>query len=276
MNSTIINNTFILMLGAMILSGCNIQYGLLYFPSAAVPSEKMLSADNLRFWPSSVRDYRGLVSGNEVRDAKGTVIVFHGNGGTAVDRLFYMKALGALGYRVILAEYPAYGGRKGELGEESFVNDARETVRIAFEEYGGPIILLGESLGCGVAAAVAGDTSVKIDAIVLITPWDTLLSVAKSHFPFLPVKMFLKDKYDNVGNLKSFEGRIAVVAAGRDRVIPVRHASDLYDSLPGGAKRMWTIKGAGHNDWPGFMDMALWKEIMDFVSQNDSSFFLMK
>ncbi|HKZ18210.1 MAG TPA: alpha/beta fold hydrolase, partial [Geobacteraceae bacterium] len=254
------------------LSGCNIQYDLLYYPSASVPSEEVLSAHNLRFWPSSVMDYRGLAGTNEMGGAKGTVIVFHGNGGTAVDRDFYVKALGALGYRVILAEYPGYGGRKGDLGEESFVSDAGETVRLAFEKYGGPIFLLGESLGCGVAAA-AGDRAVKIDGLVLITPWDTLLSVAKSHFPFLPVKLFLKDKYDNIGNLKSFEGRIAVVGAGRDRVIPVRHANDLYDSLPSTAKKMWTLKAAGHNDWPGFMDMALWKEIMDFVSLNDSSLF---
>jgi hypothetical protein len=180
-----------------------------------------------------------------------------------------VKALGTLGYRVILAEYPRYGGRKGELGEKAFVNDASETVRLAFEKYGGPLFVLGESLGCGVAAAIAKETSVKIDGIVLITPWDTLASVAQSKFPFLPVRLFLKDKYDNINNLRSFKGRIAVVGAGRDEVIPIGHAKDLYHSLSGTSKRMWTIQGVGHNDWPISTDTSWWKEIMDFVSSND-------
>jgi pimeloyl-ACP methyl ester carboxylesterase len=160
-----------------------------------------------------------------------------------------VKALGPLGYRVILAEYPRYGGRKGELGEKAFVNDGSETVRLAFTKYGEPLFLLGESLGCGIAAAIARETSVKI-GIILITPWDTFASVAQSAFPLLPVRHFLKDKYDNIENLRSFKGRIAVVGAERDEIVPIIHAKKLYDSLPGTAKRMWIIQGAGHNDWP--------------------------
>jgi hypothetical protein len=261
--------TFLLMVVAEILSGCNIQYRLLYFPSSSAPSEESLKADNIKPWQSSITDYRGFIATNEVGHTNGTIIVFHGNGGTAADRAFYVKALGTLGYRVILAEYPRYGGRKGELGEKAFVNDASETVRLAFVKYGEPLFVLGESLGCGVAAAVAKETSVKIDGILLITPWDTLASVAQSKFPFLPVQFLLKDRYDNVGNLKSFKGRIAVVGAGRDEVIPIRHANDLYNSLSGAAKRMWTIEAAGHNNWPMFINMTWWKGVMDFVSNND-------
>ena len=260
---------FLLIAAAEILSGCNIQYRLLYYPSSSAPSEESLKADHIKPWQSSITDYRGFIATNEVGHTKGTIIVFHGNGGTAADRAFYVKALGPLGYRVILAEYPRYGGRKGELGEKAFVNDASETVRLASVKYGEPLFVLGESLGCGVAAAIAKETSVKIDGIVLITPWDTLASVAQSKFPFLPVRLFLKDKYDNINNLRSFKGRIAVVGAGRDEVIPIGHAKDLYHSLSGTSKRMWTIQGVGHNDWPISTNTSWWKEIMDFVSSND-------
>jgi hypothetical protein len=181
-----------------------------------------------------------------------------------------VTALSALGYRVILAEYPRYGGRKGELGEKAFVTDANETVRLGFEQFGEPLFLLGESLGCGVAAAVAKETSVKIDGIILITPWDTLASVAKSKFPFLPVRLLLTDKYDNIDNLKSFKGRIAVVGAGRDEVIPIKHAKDLYGSFSSSTKRMWIIREAGHNDWPMHTNPSWWKEIMDFVRSIDN------
>jgi len=210
-----------------------------------------------------------LVNTNETKPVSATVIVFHGNAGTAADRVFYTKWLAVLGYRVILAEYPAYGGRKGGVGEMVFVNDATETVHLAFEKYGWPLYVLGESLGCGVAAAVAKDTKIKIDGIILITPWDTLASVAQSKFPFLPVKLFLRDKYDNVENLRSFKKGIAVVGAERDEIIPVEHAHRLYLALPSEAKKIWIMKDAGHNDWSMFVDRSFLKEIMDFIRSHD-------
>jgi uncharacterized protein len=268
MNLTALIGTPAFMVAMMIIAGCNIQNSLLYYPDSYVPSEESLLADGLRPWPSSSRDYRGFVGLTKAEHVKGTLVVFHGNGGTAADRAFYVKALDALGYRVILAEYPRYGGRKGDLGEAAFVNDAMETVRLAIQQYGGPLFLLGESLGSGVAAGVVRGTAVKIRGIILITPWDTLESVARSKFPFLPVQFFLKDRYDNITNLKSFNGRIAVIGAGRDELIPVRHAINLHNSLSGTATRMWTVQGAGHNDWPAFTDLSWWREIMGFVSSD--------
>ena len=133
------------------------------------------------------------------------------------------------------------------------------------ETYQGPIYLLGESIGCGVAAGVAKNTSLSIAGIILITPWNTLLAVAKDHYPYLPVSWFMKDRYDNAENLKSFQGRIAVVGAQRDEVVPVRHAEELFKLLPRN-KRMWIIPGVGHNDWSMQMGISKWQEIMDFFS----------
>jgi pimeloyl-ACP methyl ester carboxylesterase len=260
---------FFLAVTAMIFSGCNIQNNFLYFPDSTAPSEETLKAANIKPWPSSLKAYRGFVSVNGTRLVNGTVIIFHGNGGAAADRAFYVKVLGDMGYRVILAEYPMYGGRKGELGEKSFVNDANETTQRAFDQFGGPLFLLGESLGCGVVAAVAHETSVNIDGVILITPWDTLASIAHAKFPFLPVQLILTDKYDNIGNLESFKGRIVVVGTERDEVIPIKHANALYASLSSSTKRMWVIREAGHNNWPLYTNRSWWKEVMDFVSGND-------
>lgn len=246
------------------------QTKMLYYPGTSVPSQEVLAAGNIRFWPSGPADYRGFIS-IAAGDSKGTVVVFHGNAGTASDRVYYVNALSSLGYRAILAEYPAYGGRRtGKLSEAAFVNDAKETLRLAFEKYGKPVFLLGESLGCGVAAAVARDAPVPIEGIILITPWDTLLSVAKEKLPWLPVRLFMRDKYDTIENMKAFQGRIAVVGAERDEVIPVRHALALYEALPGN-KKMWIVKGAGHNDWPAFAGPSLWKELTDFVAGDERS-----
>jgi uncharacterized protein len=249
----------------MAFGGCNMQNKFLYFPSSELPTTQMLAAQNLKLWPATASDYRGLIVDSDAPAPSGTIVIFHGNGGTAFDRGFYLEPLMALGFRVILAEYPKYGGRTGKVGEKPFVADGLETVQQAFEQYGEPLYLLGESLGCGVAAAIAKQTSVPIAGIILITPWDTLASVAKSLFPFLPVKMLLTDKYDSVENLKSFKRKISVVGAERDEILPIQHAINLYNSLPENKKRMWIIKGAGHNDWPFYADASLFKEITDFV-----------
>jgi hypothetical protein len=255
----------LLIVTAMTLIGCDLQDRLLYYPESGVPSAGELSALNLRFWPSGPAGYRGFTGAAEMGNIRGTVIVFHGNAGTAADRGYYLTALSALGYRVILAEYPGYGARKGALGEKSFVDDAREMIRIASKQYREPLFLLGESLGCGVAAGAAADPALKIDGILLITPWDTLRSVAKSHFPWLPVGLFLKDRYDNPENLRSFRGKIAVVGAERDDIVPIRHAHALFRLLTG-EKRMWVLPATGHNDWPMRIDSRKWSEWMDFVT----------
>lgn len=250
----------------MCLSGCNLQYRILYYPSSFIPSPEKLSANNIQFWPSGASGYRGFVGTTQINRPKGTVIVFHGNAGTAADRAYYVRALESMGYRVLLAEYPGYGKRTGKLGENSFVGDAKETVHLAQQQYGSPLFLLGESLGCGVAAAVVKDTPAKVEGIVLISPWDTLLSVAQSKFSWLPVQLFMKDKYDTVGYLKGYQGRIAVVGAEQDEIIPIKHANALYKSLSG-SKAMWVIKRAGHNDWLFRVDQSWWQTIMRFISE---------
>jgi uncharacterized protein len=257
---------FFLVAVGVLFSGCNIQNDFLYFPDASRPSEELFKANHLKLWQVSAKDYRGLIAFSEIANKpKGTVIVFHGNAGKAADRTYYVEALSSLGYRIILAEYPLYGGRKGALGEKVFVADGAETVRLAFEQFGGPVFLLGESLGCGVAAAVAARTQVRIAGIILVTPWDTLASAAQSKFSFLPVRLFLTDKYDSISNLKSFRGKIALIGAERDEIIPISHAKRLYDSLSIVGKRMWIVKGAGHNNWPRYTQASLWKEITDFM-----------
>jgi pimeloyl-ACP methyl ester carboxylesterase len=249
-------------------SGCNLQNSMLYYPSTDKPSRDFLTAYHIHYWGDASGDYRGYVSTVPGSTQKGTIIVFHGNAGAAADRVYYVEALAPLGYRVLLAEYPGYGGRKGELGEASFVKDAEETVRLAVEEFGKPVFLLGESLGCGVAAAAAGGSAGQINGLILITPWDTLLAVAKEKFPWLPVRLFLTDKYDSIENLKAYKGRIAIAGAERDDIIPVHHAQELFRALPG-EKKMWTIKAAGHNDWFELVGPSWWKEITDYVGKSE-------
>ena len=248
---------------ALFLAGVAVfQDSLLYFPDNPPRGDVLDEArrHGLRAWPND-EDFRAFLR-EPATPVRGTIVILHGNAGHAAHRTWYADALGREGLRVILAEYPGYGSRPGKPGEAALVADAAETVKLVGERYPGPLILAGESLGAGVAAAVARRT--KVPALLLITPWDSLERVARHHFPWLPVGLLLRDRYDSVLNLAGFDGRLALVVAEDDDIIPARHAQQLHDSL-GGDKRLWTVPGAGHNDWMMRFAEADWSALVDYL-----------
>jgi pimeloyl-ACP methyl ester carboxylesterase len=218
----------------------------------------------LRPWPSA-KDFRGLVA-EPAGAVRGTAIVFHGNAGHAGHRAFYAQALTPLGWRVILAEYPGYGPRAGKPGERSLVDDASETVVLAHRQYREPLLLIGESLGAAVAAAAAQLQHERTAGLLLITPWDRLAHVASHHYPWLPVKWLLRDRYDTAARLARFDRPVVVAVAGQDSIVPARFGAALHAALRG-PKHLIQIDGAGHNDWLDRVDVAWWQQATDSASR---------
>ena len=236
------------------------QDRLLYFPAKATQADMI--AGGLRAWPAP-QDFRGLVA-EPSGPVRGTAIVFHGNAGHAGHRAFYAKALTPLGLRVILAEYPGYGPRDGAVGEQNLVADAEQTIALAHSHHGAPLLLIGESLGAAVVAAAAVRQRDKTAGLLLITPWDRLENVGTYHYPWLPVKWLLRDRYDSVTHLASFGRPILVAVAERDSIVPARFGTALYESLAE-PKRLTVLKAAEHNDWIARVDETWWREAITFV-----------
>ena len=245
------------------------QNRMIYMPRRAGLAEIRNTAAiyGLPLWPEDTIHYQGFVTENELADAKGTIVVFHGNAGSALDRSYYLQPLQQQGFRVLLAEYPGYGARQGRTGEISFVANGRETVEATLKKYREPVYIWGESLGCGIASAIAADPALRIDGLVLLTPWNTLSDTAQAHYWFLPARWLVRDRFDNVRNLKQFSGPVAVIMAEGDRVIPNRLTRTLYRSIAS-SKRLWTFESAGHNSWPANPELGWWREVMEFVSHN--------
>lgn len=241
------------------------QRRMLYLPTTTRLPEARITAAGLRYWPS-VEGSRGLLGSEDPVDPRGTVIVFHGNAGAAHDRGYYARALSSQNLRVILAEYPGYGGRAGRPSENVLVADALETIRLAHREYGEPLFLWGESLGGGVVASAAGKTDVPIAGVVFFLTWDSLSNVAQTHYWFLPARWLIRDRYDNADNIQGYEGRVAVVLAEHDEVVPVQHGKRLYDSITA-TKRLWMFEGARHNEFPVAPELPWWQEVVTFISQ---------
>jgi uncharacterized protein len=236
------------------------QNRLLYLPAKAAIGEMV--SPTLRPWPEP-QDFRGLVA-DPAGTARATAIVFHGNAGHAGHREFYVTALTRLGLRVILAEYPGYGPRGGAVGERHLVNDAEQTIALAHRLHGPPLLLIGESLGAGVAAAAGARQKDKVAGLLLITPWDRLEHVAAYHYPWLPVKWLLRDRYDSASHLASFGQPILVAVAEQDSIVPARFGRALYETLPD-PKRLVVVEAAEHNDWVDHVDAAWWHSATTFL-----------
>jgi hypothetical protein len=242
------------------------QRKMIYFPDTYSIEEQQQYADqaNLKLWPST-GDYRGLIPKTSQTTSKGTVIVFHGNAGSATDRTYYLDALEKLGYRVILAEYPGYAARSGELSERALVDDGIQTAKQALNDFGEPVFLWGESLGGGVVSGIIQSGQVPVKGIVLVTPFSSMADVAQHHYWFLLAKWLIRDKFDNIKNLQNYRGNTAVLIAEKDEIIPAKYSLKLFESLHP-HKKLWTFKGAGHNTLPLAEGLPWWQEVMQFVS----------
>ena len=256
--------------GVFCLSVALRQDRLLYFPQrlTGAAAREAFAACNLTCWPQSEgAEYRGVMKVPAPGSAftNGTVLVFHGNAGGAHEREYYCDTLQKLGWRVILAEYPGYAARDGKPREAAFREDGRATARLVRKCYPGRLIILGESLGSAVAASVATDPDVQADAVILATPWDKLLSVATCHYPWLPVRLFLRDRYDSASYLRDYKGAVTLIMAEDDEIVPRRSTLALYDGLPlVNKKKLVTAPLVGHNEWFGQITDDQWREILSF------------
>lgn len=242
-----------------------IQRSILYQPSNQQLTQQEAAQLNLAHWPAP-EEFRAFLAPSPQPSPLGTVLVFHGNAGAAFHRSYISDALSPLGFQVFLIEYPGYGARPGQPSEEALVADSLESLARIHAENDGPIYLWGESLGAGVAAAVARQSTIPIDGLVLFFPWDTLPNLAQQSFWYLPARWLIRDRFDNVANLRDYAGRVAVILAEQDEIVPLELGQNLYASLSA-EKELWIFEGASHNNFPHAPDLAWWSEVMDFLGE---------
>ena len=259
--------TFLLTYLLLLLAVFLLQRKMMYFPARFTheQQEELIAGLNLQPWPSA-SELHGMIGRTPLVDAKGTVLVFHGNAGAALHRTYYIDALQRLGYRVIIAEYPGYGVRSGTLSEAALIEDGIATAKLVLREFKEPLFLCGESLGSGIVAGIVASLEVPVKGLLLITPFDNMAKVAQHHYWFFLARWLLLDKFDNALRLRDFQGHIAVLLAGQDEVIPNRRTMALFDALPK-RKKLWRFENAGHNSLPLEPWHPWWQEVMQLIDQ---------
>ncbi|HEY5895845.1 MAG TPA: alpha/beta fold hydrolase [Chthoniobacterales bacterium] len=252
------------------------QNQFIYFPSRAEEKQLLREASSTGLEPW--RDAGGAIIGwKSVRGgaaAANRMIVFHGNAGYAVYRSYFVEGFESIDagktWEVYLFEYPGYGARPGKPGEMVFNDAANAALRSLLGAGKKPVFLLGESIGAGVACHVASELPNEVAGLFLVTPFTTLPDVAAHHYPFLPVRMLLSERYDNVAALKKYDGPVAFLLAGSDEVIPVKFGRNLYDGYTG-AKCLWTQENATHNTVDYDPRAPWWRDVSNFLLTRPSA-----
>jgi uncharacterized protein len=234
----------LIILAAATLLAYALQRNLIYYPSHGRLDalEALAARDGLLPW----RNPEGSFIGWRTHDGGGPpVLILHGNAGHAFHRSQAVARLRQAGVSspIYILEYPGYGARAGIPTENSLVVAALEAIDLLRSR----VVLLGESLGSGVACQVAARRRESVAGLVLLTPFDSLITVARKHYPVIPSGLILKDRYQSSRALQDFHGPVAVIMADHDTIIPAESTRRLFESYSG-PKKLWRLPTSGHND----------------------------
>lgn len=257
----------LLALYLMSAAGCAaFQRKMIYFPTVASTEEldQFAKLRGLERWKNSSGQNIGWKRTSPIQPAQGQVLITHGNGGCAVHRLDFAEPLRqSAAMDVFILEYPGYGDRKGTPSQNALFAVAEEAFQSLPKT--APVYLVGESLGTGVAAHLAG-THPEIAGVLLFAPYNSLVDVAQHHLKIFPASWILRDRFTSEKYFKQYHGPVAIVVGGRDEVVPQKYGRRLFDCY-GGPKQLWEVSQAGHNDIHT-QSGEYWSEIISFWKTN--------
>ncbi len=146
---------------------------------------------------------------------------------------------------IYLVNYRGYGGSSGSPSERALLADASAVFDRVRERHA-EISVIGRSLGSGVAVHLASER--EVERLALVSPYDSLVNVAREHYAWLPVGLLMLDRYDAAGRAAAIRARVLVVIAGEDEVIPRRRSEALAAAFPPAQVEITVLPGATHND----------------------------
>lgn len=252
----------------VICVGCaGFQRRLMYFPPAYKPEqvEQWAAAHGLQRWNTPEGKRLGWRRLSLTQPAAGRVLIAHGNACCAFQCARFDDPIQqAAAYDVFALEYPGYDDIPGKPTEHSLKEAADEALQAL--PPGPPVYVVGESLGTGVAAWLAGHRADKVAGVVLLAPYNSLVDVAQAHIRILPAGLLLFDRFPAADELRPYHGPLAVLVGGNDVVVPQRFGLRLYDSYTG-PKRLWEFPTATHETLMS-QPAELWKEIIAFLQSH--------
>ncbi len=203
-----------------------------------VEERQLATADGL----SLLAWYRPPAEGRPV------ALFLHGNAGDLASRAPRVGQFAAAGWGALLVEWRGFGANPGRPSEQGLTLDA-EAGYAALRALGippGRIVIWGESLGTAVAVRLAQAHPAK--ALVLEAPFTTMAEMARRSYPFVPVNLLLKDRFESLTRIADLAMPLLVIHGADDALIPPEMGLRLVAAAPVAVKRYVRLPGADHNN----------------------------
>lgn len=241
----------VLLVGVVVALLWALQRQLIYFPDSTPPpaaADVIAGARDVTLHTSDGLELGAwFVPADPTEDIGMAVLVAPGNGGNRAGRAGLAEELSDRGLAVLLMDYRGYGGNPGSPSEDGLAADA-DAAAAALEELGyswDRTIYFGESLGSGVVAALQARHPAA--GIVLRSPFTALADVGAHHYPWLPVRALIRDRFPVVDHLAGNNAPVTVIYGLDDSVVPSELSARVADRAPFLAERV-VLASAGHNE----------------------------
>ncbi len=244
------------------------QRNLMYHPDSTVPAPTTSAVSEMEAVSLATDDGLRLLAWYRPAAAqRATVVYFHGNAGHIGHRGDKVRPYLDAGLGVLLVSYRGYAGNPGAPTEDGLYADGRAALDFLAQRGvgAGGVVLYGESLGSGVAVEVARRqaASIPVAAVVLESPFSSIADVAQAHYPFVPARWLIKDRFDSVAKIAAIGAPVLIVHGVRDRVVPVRFGRRLFAAAAEPKESRW-FDEAGHND---LYSHGAWAVVSAFIER---------
>ena len=225
--------------GSLLLAGYGATGALFYWQQRALlylPTHQAAPA-GLAPWTVDGELY-GLA--REAPQPRRVWLIFQGNAGQAGPRRYFDRV--PADESLYILDYPGYGKRPGEPTHASITDAARRAYFELRRRFSGvPVGVVGESFGSGPACALTREPTPP-DRVVLLVPIARLDLVVGHALPFLPVRLLLRDNWDNPAALRDYRGPVTIFAAEEDQAVSRAETLLLAQSRPG-IRLVWVPAG---------------------------------
>jgi uncharacterized protein len=194
-------------------------------------------------------------------DDRPVILYLHGNGGNLSARAERFQALTADGTGLVAIDYRGYGGSSGRPSEAGLAIDAETAYAFAVGRYGADrLAIWGESLGTGVAVALAAERPAS--HLVLEAPFTSTVDIAARHYPFVPVRLLMKDQFRSDLRIGKVAAPLLILHGGRDPVVPIAYGERLF-ALAHEPKRFLRFPEGEHENLDQYGALAAAKAFLE-------------
>ena len=205
------------------------QRNLLYNPAENSYLDDKIEFNHEEVWIETEKEIR-LKSWLIKKDLKKykTLIFFHGNAGNLLNRVHKLNELNKLDINILIISWRGFSGNLGKPTEKNLYIDAKMSIKW-LNDLGvsnDKIILYGESLGTGVAVELGQKNT--FNSIILESPFTSMAKAAKIYYPYLPINLLLKDRYDSIDKINKITKPVLIMHGMKDNIVPHEMGSQLF------------------------------------------------